>query len=144
MQRGMAGPIAHQVESDIVSDGEMSKISYATYIRHRFDRVRGRFFAAFSIGNRRDSGLPRQVRFARARLRQRISPRCAPTSRGGRMRSRTPRSRKAYMNAVSPGTIAVFQPNEYYPSHEAYMEALAGAMHEGYENPRHRRIFAVS
>ena len=37
------------------------------------------------------------------------------------------------MNAVSPGTIAVFQPNEYYPSHEAYLEALADAMQTEYE-----------
>ena len=40
---------------------------------------------------------------------------------------------EGFMNAVSPGTIAVFQPNEYYPSHRAYMEALADAMREEYE-----------
>ncbi len=37
------------------------------------------------------------------------------------------------MNAVSPGTIAVFQPNEYYPTHAAYMQALADAMQSEYE-----------
>jgi 5-methyltetrahydropteroyltriglutamate--homocysteine methyltransferase len=37
------------------------------------------------------------------------------------------------MTAVSPGTIAVFQPNEYYPSHEKYMEALAEVMKSEYE-----------
>ena len=40
---------------------------------------------------------------------------------------------EGFMTAVSPGTIAVFQPNEYYPSHEAYLEALAYAMREEYE-----------
>jgi 5-methyltetrahydropteroyltriglutamate--homocysteine methyltransferase len=40
---------------------------------------------------------------------------------------------EGFMNAVSPGTIAVFQPNEYYSSHAAYMEALADAMREEYE-----------
>jgi 5-methyltetrahydropteroyltriglutamate--homocysteine methyltransferase len=40
---------------------------------------------------------------------------------------------EGFMNAVSPGTIAVFQPNEYYPSHEAYMGALADAMRAEYE-----------
>jgi 5-methyltetrahydropteroyltriglutamate--homocysteine methyltransferase len=40
---------------------------------------------------------------------------------------------EGFMNAVSPGTIAVFQPNEYYPSHETYLEALANAMREEYE-----------
>ena len=37
------------------------------------------------------------------------------------------------MSAVSPGTIAVFQPNEFYPSHAAYIEALANAMRPEYE-----------
>ena len=40
---------------------------------------------------------------------------------------------EGFMNAVSPGTISVFQPNEYYPSHETYLEALANAMREEYE-----------
>ena len=50
----------------------------------------------------------------------------------GRMKEALAKSNVAegFMNAVSPGTIAVFQPNEYYPSHSAYMEALAGAMRE--------------
>ena len=40
---------------------------------------------------------------------------------------------EGFMNSVSPGTIAVFQPNEYYPSHETYLEALANAMRQEYE-----------
>ena len=37
------------------------------------------------------------------------------------------------MNAASPGVVAAFQPNNYYPSHERYMEAIAAAMREEYE-----------
>jgi 5-methyltetrahydropteroyltriglutamate--homocysteine methyltransferase len=37
------------------------------------------------------------------------------------------------MTAASPGVIAVFQPNEYYPSDEAYLEALAEALKVEYE-----------
>jgi 5-methyltetrahydropteroyltriglutamate--homocysteine methyltransferase len=40
---------------------------------------------------------------------------------------------EGFMNAVSPGTIAVFQPNEYYPSHQTYLLALADAMRHEYE-----------
>jgi 5-methyltetrahydropteroyltriglutamate--homocysteine methyltransferase len=40
---------------------------------------------------------------------------------------------EGFMNSVSPGTVAVFQPNEYYPTHEAYLGALADAMREEYE-----------
>ena len=36
------------------------------------------------------------------------------------------------MNAASPGVIALFQPNKYYPSHEAYLYALADAMSHEY------------
>src|SRR5207248_10163575 len=36
-------------------------------------------------------------------------------------------------NAASPGTIAVFQPNEYYPTYEEYLGALATAMHTEYQ-----------
>jgi len=40
---------------------------------------------------------------------------------------------EAFMNAASPGVVAAFQPNEYYPTHEAYVEAIAAAMREEYE-----------
>ena len=37
------------------------------------------------------------------------------------------------MNAASPGVIALFQPNEFYPTQDAYLEALAEAMRPEYE-----------
>ena len=37
------------------------------------------------------------------------------------------------MNAASPGVIALFQPNDYYPDDDAYLEALAEAMRPEYE-----------
>jgi 5-methyltetrahydropteroyltriglutamate--homocysteine methyltransferase len=43
------------------------------------------------------------------------------------------KGKEGFMNAVSPGTIAVFQPTEYYKTHEAYLDALASAMREEYE-----------
>ena len=39
----------------------------------------------------------------------------------------------AFMNAASPGVVASFLPNRYYPSHEAYIAAVADAMREEYE-----------
>ena len=147
MKRGVAGAIAHQVESgvDIVSDGEMSKISYATYIRHRLTGFEG------------DSSRPtpsdidaipayrdKLVKEGHSATYKR--PVCkGPVAREGSLgvarghrahegrRLPTPRSTEGFMNAVSPGTIAVFQPNEYYPSHEAYWKRLPDAMREEYE-----------
>jgi 5-methyltetrahydropteroyltriglutamate--homocysteine methyltransferase len=37
------------------------------------------------------------------------------------------------MNAASPGLITAFQPNAYYPSHEAYLADLVTAMRPEYE-----------
>jgi 5-methyltetrahydropteroyltriglutamate--homocysteine methyltransferase len=42
------------------------------------------------------------------------------------MREATPV--EGFMNAASPGVIALFQPNRHYPTHEAYLYALADAM----------------
>src|ERR1700689_2275787 len=134
-----------QVESgiDIIDDGEMSKISYAKYIRHRltgfegdssrptpkdlddFPEYRDRLVkAGHSATYRRPvcrgaikvrdlSGLEKDIANLKAAL--------ASTKQS-----------EGFMNAASPGTIAVFQPNEFYPSHEAYLGALADAMREEY------------
>jgi 5-methyltetrahydropteroyltriglutamate--homocysteine methyltransferase len=40
---------------------------------------------------------------------------------------------EAFMNSASPGLISAFQPNQYYPSHEAYIEALSEVMKKEYE-----------
>jgi 5-methyltetrahydropteroyltriglutamate--homocysteine methyltransferase len=40
---------------------------------------------------------------------------------------------EAFLNAASPGVVALFQPNDYYPSHERYLEALGEAMRHEYE-----------
>ena len=39
----------------------------------------------------------------------------------------------AFLNAASPGVVASFLPNSYYPTHEAYVEAVANAMREEYQ-----------
>jgi 5-methyltetrahydropteroyltriglutamate--homocysteine methyltransferase len=135
-----------QVEAglDVIDDGEMSKISYATYIRHRLTGFEG------------DSARPtpkdlddypeyrdRLVKAGHSATYRR------PVCKGpiavknlepvrqdiARLKSALARTKgkEGFMNAVSPGTIAVFQPNEYYPSHQAYLDALAAAMREEYE-----------
>jgi 5-methyltetrahydropteroyltriglutamate--homocysteine methyltransferase len=39
----------------------------------------------------------------------------------------------AFMNSASPGLITAFQPNQFYPSHEAYLADLVDAMRPEYE-----------
>ena len=129
---------------DVVSDGEMSKISYATYIRHRLTGFEG------------DSARPTPQdlddfpRFRDQLVSEGHSPTyrrpvctgpigvkdCALVTRDiARLRQALTGSSAAagFMTAVSPGTIGVFHPNQHYRSHEAYMCAVATAMRSEYE-----------
>ena len=137
--------VARQVESgvDVVSDGEMSKISYATYIKDRITGFDGdsprepprdlEEFPGFLARQAASGGTPSYRR-----------PCCigeiAVKDMGpvgldiANFKAAIERHRPAegFMNAASPGVIALFQPNSYYPDHEAYLQALAGAMAEEY------------
>ncbi|MBV8732124.1 MAG: cobalamin-independent methionine synthase II family protein [Acidobacteriia bacterium] len=146
IRRAVADVVARQSEAgvDIVSDGEMGKISYATYIRHRLTGFEG------------DSARPtpqdlddypefrdRLVKMGASATYRR--PVCKgpikvktlePLERDiARFKDALSRAKvtEAFMNSVSPGTIAVFQPNEYYKTHEEYVSALTDAMRQEYE-----------
>jgi 5-methyltetrahydropteroyltriglutamate--homocysteine methyltransferase len=129
---------------DIVSDGEMSKISYATYIR---DRITG-----FEGDTPREPGLdliefPRLLKKladsgATAKYRR---PRCVAQIRTKsleplqadvanlRAAAAAAKPTEAFMNAASPGVIALFQPNDYYKTQDEYLQAVADAMSTEYE-----------
>jgi 5-methyltetrahydropteroyltriglutamate--homocysteine methyltransferase len=138
--------VARQVNVgiDVVSDGEMSKISYATYVSERlsgFDgdtpREPGQDLVEFP-------GLLRKLaeRGATAKYRR---PRCVGPVRvkdtrplavdleTRREAARAASPLEAFMHAASPGVIALFQPNDFYPSADAYLEALAEALRAEYE-----------
>jgi 5-methyltetrahydropteroyltriglutamate--homocysteine methyltransferase len=143
----VADRVQHQVDAgiDVVSDGEMSKIGYATYIRHRL--------SGFEVGD-----VPRATPAdldAYPRFRDRLA------QEGGSARYLRPICRGpityehseplerdlahltaaidgqpvqgAFMNAPSPGIIALFQPNEYYDTLDEYLDALGEAMKVEYE-----------
>lgn len=145
--QAVADVVGRQVEAgvDLVSDGEMSKIGYATYIRHRL--------SGFEIGE-----VPRATPAdldAFPHFRDRLAEAGAtakylrPICRGPiAYEHREPLERDlaafaaarkgvgvtgAFMNAPSPGVIALFQPNEHYPSPDEYLEAVAEAMRTEYE-----------
>jgi 5-methyltetrahydropteroyltriglutamate--homocysteine methyltransferase len=131
---------------DVVSDGEMSKISYATYVAERF--------AGFGGDTPREPGqdlveFPGLLtklaeRGATARYRR---PRCVGEIR---VRKTEPlqadlanlraavaaaptQPADAFLNAASPGVIALFQPNDYYRTQDEYLAALAEALRAEYE-----------
>jgi len=146
IRAGVLDALRHQVESgvDIVSDGEMGKISYATYIRHRLTGFEGDSPRPTPQDLEDFPGYRDQLVSAGASAKYQ-----RPVCKGpitvknleplkqdiARMKDGLAQVNavEGFMNAVSPGTIAVFQPNEYYPTHNAYMEALADAMRSEYE-----------
>ena len=130
---------------DIVNDGKMSKIGYATYMRHRLN--------GFELGNA-PRATPQDLddypdyrdkiaaegatpKYTRPICRGPITVKTLAPLHADIARLKAAlggvKSTEGFMSAVSPGTIAVFQPNEYYASHEAYLEALAAAMRPEYE-----------
>jgi 5-methyltetrahydropteroyltriglutamate--homocysteine methyltransferase len=146
MRRAVADIVRRQSEAgvDIASDGETSKISYATYIRHRltgfegdsarptpkdlddFPEYRDRLVKAGHSATYKRPVCKGPVKVKNLKpVEQDIAHMKEAMSKY--------KVTEGFMNSVSPGTIAVFQPNEYYPSHETYLEALANAMREEYE-----------
>ncbi len=138
--------IARQVAAgiDLVSDGEMSKISYATYIKDRITGFEGdsartppKDLEAFpNFMNRQDKGGGTPT-YRRPKCVGPVAPKTlAPLDEDvahmkAALAAHLPFG--GFMNAASPGVIALFQPNEFYPSQDAYLEALAEAMRPEYE-----------
>jgi 5-methyltetrahydropteroyltriglutamate--homocysteine methyltransferase len=129
---------------DVVNDGEFSKPSYATYVK---DRLTG-FGGASHPLQYRDlvdfPGMARRVFGDPGRARRR-TPACtgpialrdpeAARADVANLRAALPAAgaREAFMTAASPGVISLFFRNDHYPSHEAYLYAIADAMRHEYE-----------
>ena len=138
--------VRRQVEAgvDIVSDGETSKISYATYVKDRYTGFSGdsprnapadlKQFPSFLERLANSGGTPHYAR-----------PMCTGevTSKGqGELQADINNLKagmaahgatRGFMNAASPGVISLFLQNKHYATREAYLEALADAMKEEYE-----------
>ena len=138
--------VARQVAAgiDLASDGEMSKISYATYIKDRITGFDGdsprtppadlEDFPDFLERQSKGGGTPT---YRRPKCVGPVAPKTlAPLEQDLKhMAAAMAKHRPAggFMNAASPGVIALFQPNEHYPTQDAYLEALAEAMRPEYE-----------
>ena len=129
---------------DLVNDGEMSKPSYATYVKDRLAGFGGtgntfvyQDLAQFPNLAKRVFGDPGRSR--------RKTPACnapvhvrdpeAATTDVGNLKAALAEVRRteAFMSAASPGVVSLFFRNDYYPSQEAYLFAIAEAMRHEYE-----------
>ena len=133
-----------EVGIDVVSDGEMSKISYATYVAERlsgFDgdtpREPGQDLLDFPrlLKKLADSGAT--ARYRRPRCVGPIAVRNLEPLQVDidNLRSAVSdaNAAEAFMNAASPGVVALFQPNDYYRTQDEYLEAIAEGMRAEYE-----------
>ena len=129
---------------DVVSDGEMSKISYATYIKERLTgfagdtpREPGQDLVEFPRILKKLADAGATARYARPRCvgEIRVSTLEPVTADLRNMRAAVDAAgpEEAFLNAASPGVIALFQPNDFYPTPDAYLEAVAEAMRAEYE-----------
>ena len=129
---------------DVVSDGEMSKISYATYIKDRITGFEGdsprqppkdlEAFPGFMQRLASSGGTPTYKKpccVGDIRVKD-MGPVTTDIGNFTQALALSPVS-QGFMNAASPGVIALFQPNHHYPDHESYLAALADAMQAEYE-----------
>ena len=146
MTKAVHDTVGKQTESgiDIVSDGETSKISYATYVKDRYTGFSGdsprnapadlKMFPTFLERLANEGGTPQYARpmctgpvssKGQGELQKDISNLKAAMSAHGRTRG--------FMNAASPGVISLFLQNDFYKTREEYLSALADAMKTEYE-----------
>ena len=129
---------------DIVSDGETSKISYATYVKDRYTGFDGdsprnapadlKQFPSFLKRLSDEGGSPQYARpmcvgevksKGQGELEKDIANLKAGMAEHG--------AERGFMNAASPGVISLFLQNDYYSTREAYLAALADTMKTEYE-----------
>ncbi len=146
MRHACAETVRRQADAgiDIVSDGETSKISYATYVKDRYTGFSGdsprnapgdlKLFPSFLERLANAGGTPQYARpmctgevvaKGQDELQKDIDNLKAGMKSSGIQRG--------FMNAASPGVISLFLQNQHYKSREAYLAALADAMKQEYE-----------
>jgi 5-methyltetrahydropteroyltriglutamate--homocysteine methyltransferase len=146
MARAVSETVRKQVDAgvDIVSDGETSKISYATYVKDRYTGFDGdsprnapadlKLFPKFLERLANDGGTPKYARpmcvgdvtsKGQGELEKDIANLQAAMAEHG--------AKRGFMNAASPGVISLFLQNAHYKTRDAYLAALADAMKAEYE-----------
>tara|TARA_B100001113_G_scaffold348201_1_gene341721 strand:+ start:1181 stop:2308 length:1128 start_codon:yes stop_codon:yes gene_type:complete len=129
---------------DFVSDGEMSKISYATYVKDRIEGFSGESerkapkdlddFPSFKERIARTGGTPTYTRpCCTSELKIKDKSSLKQDIKNFKQALSKNNHHKAFMNAASPGVISAFLPNKFYKNDDEYLEKLSELMREEYE-----------
>ncbi len=129
----------------IVSDGELGKVGYSTYVTARLsgfgghvDRTPAKDLADLPELRTKLAAIMGSQSFVRAACIGKVElvdskPVEDDVRRFSAAMRREGQSVRGFMNAASPGLVTAFQPNQYYPTHEAYLADLIEAMRPEYE-----------
>lgn len=147
VQAAVDEAVAAQVAAgvSIVSDGELGKVGYSTYIIERLEGFGGHSerkpaldLAPLPELRKKLAKIMGDQEFTRASCIGPVRLKNLEPARDDIRRFRNAldahgADARGFMNAASPGLITAFQPNAYYPSHEAYLADLVTAMRPEYE-----------
>ena len=146
MQRNVLSTVEKQKNSgiDIVSDGETSKISYATYVKDRYTGFSGdsprnapedlKLFPGFLQRLADEGGTPQYARpMCTGEVKSKGQGELQKDIINLKNAMKAKGVERGFMNAASPGVISLFLQNDFYATREAYLAALADAMREEYE-----------
>jgi 5-methyltetrahydropteroyltriglutamate--homocysteine methyltransferase len=135
--------VQHQVDCgvDVVSDGEMGRDGYATYVRDRLtgfdgeDRVPVRRLR--EMEDFPETAVARPAFLTRPACNGEIEWRDFPAVQRDIDNLKAAVSgagaKYAFMTSASPGVVPLFLGNDYYPSDDVYMEKLASVLSREYE-----------
>jgi 5-methyltetrahydropteroyltriglutamate--homocysteine methyltransferase len=129
---------------DLINDGELSKPSYATYVKDRLAGFGGtgntfvyQDLAAYPKLEKRVFGDPGRSRRKTPACNAPISVRDTKAAQNDadnlKVALTTVKSAGGFMSAASPGVVSLFFRDDYYGSQEKYLEAIANAMRHEYE-----------
>ncbi|MFC3096928.1 cobalamin-independent methionine synthase II family protein [Alteraurantiacibacter palmitatis] len=151
VQAAVDDAVRRQIEAgvSIISDGELGKVGYSTYIIERLSGFGGHLprkpaldLAAVPDLAKKLAHIMGAQEFTRASAIAKVELvnlqplhddiRRFANALADHGRDANGATVKAFLNTASPGLITAFQPNQYYPSHEAYLADLVTAMRPEY------------
>ena len=137
---------------DFISDGEMSKISYATYVKERINGFSGESerrtpadldaFPEYKEKIAKSGGTPTYTRpCCTGELSLKKNSDLLKDINNFTSALKSNKHKNGFMNSASPGVINVFLPNKYYKNDDEYLEKLSSIMSDEYEKITSKNLY---
>ena len=145
--QAVAEVVQRQIETglDVINDGEQGRAQYATYVKNRLNGFEGERlvrgwtrledvdYPEFAANRTHSSSTSMPQPTCSGPITWKDWPAVEKDLQNLRTGVGEPRTEEVFMTAASPGVIAYFIPNDYYPDEEAYLYALAEVMKDEYK-----------